>query len=544
MNWTINIGIYFIPFLMFSKKSTVCFYYLILFSVVAFSQPAGQVFIDVFDLQRHMEFLASDSLMGRNFNTKTDGLGIASDYLKKSVESMGLKPGGQCFFQPVDLISVKPNNDETFLEVSGINGKPAWVNHSLIKLEGSDGNFEFENDKIVFAGFGWKNDSMNFEFPGLDLAGKVVLLAEGKPDYFSKQGFSKREQKVEELKYQALAGKKVKAVIVISLSKDFKNSIFNRMENRLTHQRYNLKNRLDPTAGVPVFMTTPDFPDALLGGKGKYRKYLSSVAKEKHTGLVPIENMKWKGKFSEEVIDLFGRNVVGIVEGSDPELKTECVVFMAHYDHLGIGKEKDVMNGADDNVSGTAALLEIAEAFSKLEEKPRRSIVFLWVTAEEFGMFGSKYYVDHPAFPMDKTLACINLDMVGRVYEPRDSVWDHSPKRVKDFDGLYTLTNNICPGLAVISDSVCGNLGLVPDHSLPESFLYNSDHYHFHKNQVPVLAISTGYHADYHKSTDETSKISFSKLKRVADYVFWVGYAVANQIKSAEMDAPLPAGRN
>ena len=264
----------------------------------------------------------------------------------------------------------------------------------------------------------------------------------------------------------------------------------------------------------------------------------------KHPEVLIIGNGKWQGKFTEEVKELNGRNVVGIMEGSDPELKTECVVFMAHYDHLGIGKDKEVMNGADDNASGTAALLEIAEAFSKLEVKPRRSIVFLWVTAEEFGMFGSKYYVDHPAFPMEKTLACINLDMVARVYEPRDSVWNHSPKRVKNIDGLYTLTNNICPRLVAISDSVCGKLGLVPDHSLPESFLYNSDHYHFHKNQVPVLSISTGYHADFHKPTDETSKISFSKLKRVADYVFWVGYAVANQIKSAEMDAPLPAGKN
>lgn len=527
---------------MFFKKYKVCFFCLILFSVVAFSQPVATGVIKEIDLQRHLEFLASDSLMGRNFHTETDGLGIASDYLKKSVESMGLKPVNHCFFQPVDLISVKPDKEETFLEVSGKNRKPVWVTHSLLKLEGSDGNFEFENDKIVFAGFGWKNDSVHVDYTGLDLAGKVVLLAEGTPDFFLKQGFSKREQKVEQLKYQALAGKKVKAVIVVSLSKDDKNSSFNRMENRLARPRYDFKKNVELRTGLPVFLTTSEFPDALLGGKGKYRKYLSSVAKEKHTGLISIENVKWKGKFSEEVKDLNGRNVVGILEGSDPELKTECVVFLAHYDHLGIADNHDIFNGADDNASGTAALLEIAEAFSKLEVKPRRSIVFLWVTAEEFGMFGSKYYVEHPAFPMEKTLACINLDMVGRVYEPRDSVWNHSPKRVKDFDGLYTLTNNVFPGLAAVSDSVCGVLGLVPDHSLPESFLYNSDHYHFHKNQVPVLSISTGYHADYHKPTDEIGKISFSKLKRVTEYAFGVGYAVVNQIKPIGMSVPLPSG--
>jgi hypothetical protein len=307
---------------------------------------------------------------------------------------------------------------------------------------------------------------------------------------------------------------------VVSLSKDDKKSSLNRLEPRLNRQRYDIKKNHEPQTGVPVFLTTSEFPDALLGGKGKYRRYLSLVAKEKQTRLIPIENMKWKGKFSEEVKDLNGRNVIAIVEGSDPELKAECVVFLAHYDHLGIGVDHDIFNGADDNASGSAALLEIAGAFSKLEVKPRRSIVFLWVTAEEFGMFGSKYYVENPAFPMEKTLACINLDMVGRVYEPRDSVWNHSPKRVKDFDGLYTLTNNVFPGLAAVSDSVCGVLGLVPDHSLPESFLYNSDHYHFHKNQVPVLSISTGYHADYTNPTDEISKISFSKLKRLPNMLF------------------------
>ena len=222
------------------------------------------------------------------------------------------------------------------------------------------------------------------------------------------------------------------------------------------------------------------------------------------------------------------KNVIGIIEGSDPELKSECVVLMAHYDHLGIDAGGDVFNGADDNGSGTVALLEVAEAFANMEQKPKRSIVFLWVTAEEVGLLGSKYYVENPIFPIDKTVACINIDMAGRVFEQRDTVWNKSAKLVKNFDGLYTLTNNVWPGLKEINSAACNVLGLIPDYSLPSGFLQSSDHFSFHNRGVPVINYATGYHADYHKVTDEISRINFDKMKRVADLCFLVGNEIAN----------------
>jgi Zn-dependent M28 family amino/carboxypeptidase len=230
----------------------------------------------------------------------------------------------------------------------------------------------------------------------------------------------------------------------------------------------------------------------------------------------------------EEGEPVDAKNVIGIVEGSHPELKQECVVFMAHYDHLGVNEDGDVYNGADDNGSGTVTLMEVAEAFSSLKEKPKRSIVFLWVTAEEIGLFGSRFYTENPVVPLEKTVTCINIDMDGRVYEPRDSVWKRSPKMVKDFDGLFTLSNQIWPELNEISNANCEKLGLIPDNSLPEHFLRSSDHYHFHNNNVPILNFATGYHADYHKVGDEVSKINFEKIKRVSDLCFLVGLEIAN----------------
>ncbi len=121
--------------------------------------------------------------------------------------------------------------------------------------------------------------------------------------------------------------------------------------------------------------------------------------------------------------------------------------------------------------------------------------------------------------------------MVGRVYDgPRDDVWKDSPKKVKDFDGLYTLSNDVWPELAEINAAQCAELGLIPDTSLPkERFMRASDHYHFHKYGVPILNYATGYHADYHKVGDEVEKINFEKIKRVADLCFLVGFDLANK---------------
>jgi Zn-dependent M28 family amino/carboxypeptidase len=161
-------------------------------------------------------------------------------------------------------------------------------------------------------------------------------------------------------------------------------------------------------------------------------------------------------------------------------------------------------------------LLEVAQTFAAMHPKPRRSIVFLWPSAEEVGLHGSGFYSKNPLFPLSKTVACINLDMVGRVYEPRDSVWNDFPKKVKDFDGIYALVNQYNPSLKKINDEACSELGLVPDYSLPSRFFNTSDHYHFHRNKVPVLNLSTGYSADYHKTTDEAWRLRPDKMKRVA----------------------------
>jgi len=290
-----------------------------------------------------------------------------------------------------------------------------------------------------------------------------------------------------------------------------------------------LLEKKDVAETVTAVLVLPEFADALLGGKGKYRKYLNRIAADESSALLPITGKSVRAKTGRLSTAVDAKNVVALLPGSDPDLQDEYVVFMAHYDHLGLDESGEVYNGADDNGSGTVTIMEVAEAFAALDERPRRSLVFLWVTGEEIGMLGSEYYSTNPVFPLDKTVACFNLDMVGRVFEARDSVWNQSPKRVKDFDGLYTLSNSLSPELVQINLKYCHQLHLKPDTTLPSSFLWSSDHYHFHKNGIPVMNYATGYHADYHEVEDEVEKINFLKMKRVAELCFLVGLEVANE---------------
>ena len=231
-----------------------------------------------------------------------------------------------------------------------------------------------------------------------------------------------------------------------------------------------------------------------------------------------------------------GKNIIAIIEGSDPVLKNECVVLTAHYDHVGITRNGEINNGADDNGSGTVSLLEVAEAFSQMKKKPRRSIVFAWVTAEEKGLIGSEYYCKNPVFPLEKTLLNINLDMVGRSAEKELAKVENSEKSLAGPNGVYIIKGDNSFELTNISNKICDDLNLVPSDALSENFMNGSDHFNFHKNGVPVIGVTTGLHEDYHSPADDFDKIDYLKMKRIAGYTFLVAYEIANRKKGLKKE--------
>lgn len=251
----------------------------------------------------------------------------------------------------------------------------------------------------------------------------------------------------------------------------------------------------------------------------------------------PLPDNQYKQEISKEFFeDLIlndSENVLAYIKGK--EKPNEVVIISAHLDHLGV-KHGEIYYGADDNGSGTAALLQIAQAF-KLAEKegyrPKRSILFLHVTAEENGLYGSRYYIKHPAFPLENTVCDLNIDMIGRV--------DPLHKDNKNY--LYLIgSDRLSTELHYISEKVNDtyfNLDLdyrLNDENDRNRFYYRSDHYNFAKHNIPVIFYFNGTHEDYHLPTDTPDKIDFELLSLRAKLIFATAWQLANQDKRIVVD--------
>lgn len=493
-----------------------------------YARKSGLKTINKVDLKRHLSFISSDSLQGRQIGSTYPGLDIAANYIRQNAETTGLSPGVPGYFQNVPVISSYPDSENTFLQIKDENDNIIYKTDSVIGLPSGTG-INISNAEIVFAGFGWQDEKKGFDdFQGIDVKRKVVMFVTGTPESFQKNELQLWNNQLELKKIKKVFELGASAAIIINSPFDETNSNYNRMNRWINRNDFSIENKERKTDVTRFAFITAAQADVILGETGKVKTLLTNIVSKNHPESMLLENIRIDIKVNRKTEPVEAKNIVGIVEGSDPVLKNEFVVFMAHYDHIGIDTSGNVFNGADDNGSGTVILLEVAEAFATLPVKPKRSIVFLWVTAEEVGMLGSKYYIEHPVFPVEKTVACINIDMAGRVFEQRDTVWNKSEKKVKDFDGLYTLTNDFWPGLKEINSKACKTLDLIPDYSLPSGFLHSSDHFSFHSHGVPIINYATGYHADYHKISDEISKINFDKMKRVADLCFLVGSEIAN----------------
>ncbi len=220
-------------------------------------------------------------------------------------------------------------------------------------------------------------------------------------------------------------------------------------------------------------------------------------------------------------------NVLAIVRGSDRRLKDEYVVVSAHMDGLGVGAPVDgdsIYNGADDNASGTAAVLEVAEAMAALTRPPKRSVAFLTVSGEEKGLLGSSWFVDHPLIPLEKVVANLNVDMVGRNWEDTIAVVG------KPYSTLGSLVDSVAAAHPELGLTVVGDLWP------REGFFFRSDHFNFARKGIPALFFFNGVHEDYHQPSDEVDKIKFEKAARVGRLIFEVALALANDAEPPRWD--------
>jgi Zn-dependent M28 family amino/carboxypeptidase len=279
--------------------------------------------------------------------------------------------------------------------------------------------------------------------------------------------------------------------------------------------------------------------DELLKGSGhtldELQKNIDSNLKP-NSFLIPGKKLKiTEVSMAREVIL---NNVAAWIEGSDPVLKKEIVIFSGHADHVGRSGDK-IYPGADDNASGCAAILEIAQAFQSLEKKPLRSLLFLWVTGEEIGLFGSQSYVSNPLFPLGNTVTDLNIDMIGRVRGVADTT-DETP--MSDKSGVFVITGNqskeLLPLLTKLIKDPC-RYRLQPQRKESSLQLFSrSDHYNFVKKDIPVLFFTTGLHTDYHKPGDVVEKIDFEKMELITKMIYEIGYTVSNRKTRLVVDNP------
>ncbi|MBL6658246.1 MAG: M28 family peptidase [Flavobacteriales bacterium] len=279
-------------------------------------------------------------------------------------------------------------------------------------------------------------------------------------------------------------------------------------------------------------------------GQRKAANYIADFFKE--IGIPPYRYNTYFQKFKVRIVKRYGKwkkssnkkylkgeNIIGFIEGSD--LKDEIVVITAHYDHLGIKEDSLIYNGADDNGSGTSSIMEIAQAFmlAKKEGKgPRRSVLIMPVSGEEKGLLGSKYYADNPIYPLENTIANLNVDMIGRIDDYHDNA-----------NYVYLIgSDRLSTELHQISEEVNQKyINLELDYKFneeddPNRYYYRSDHYNFAKNNIPVIFYFNGVHADYHKASDTVEKINFEKIEKISRYIFLTAWELANRDERPKLD--------
>lgn len=465
------------------------------------------------DLEMDLQILASDSLEGRE--TGTRGQKMAADYIKNQFQEAGLKPAGLngTYYQPFML------EKRTWGDVYVKANDKVFNNFDEVIYYGNAHVPQEKTLETVFVGRGRSQD-----YEGLDVKGKAVVIFDSED-----KGWRNKLK---------IAREKGAAAYIITSGAD-KGEFARTVNNaRLFVDRPKLgfkEEEGEASNSSIFFFTAPETAAEILGTKlSKLDKAILKFEEGKEKALRRIKPSTISIKTERNVETIETENVLGMVEGTD--LKDEIIVVTSHYDHLGVGPNGEIFNGADDDGSGTTALLELAEAFGKAKEAgngPRRSILFMTLTGEEKGLLGSEYYVKNPVYPLDQTVTNLNIDMVGRV----DLTHETKP------DYVYLIgSDKLSTELHQLSEQINDTyVGLDLDYTYndendPNRYYYRSDHYNFAKNNIPVIFYFNGTHADYHKETDTIEKIHFELMEKRAKLFFHTAWELANRDKKVAID--------
>lgn len=521
-------------------------------NISAQKKNTGADLITIDELESHMAFLASPLLKGRANGEA--GLEIAQQYLVSQLKELGLKPAnGNSYLQPYKLTSTKMDAEKTMIQVIYGNNDTVTIRKPIFQLLPT-GPSEYDiSGEVVFAGYGLKQDKYGYnDFKDLKAEGKILLIMAGAPT--SEDGKKYLFETVNwdtfmsiEVKLTALIFTRAKAVIIVMDPKSGLRSIDEKYPGISGQLATSMsltgeEARSFQMPGMPkVLFADRSIADEILKGTGKTLEDLQKTIDSSlspNTFAIPGKQVRIREAVNKEEVTL--NNVAAIVEGSDPLLKNEYVLFSGHTDHIG-GSGDKVNPGADDNASGCAALLAIAKSFRNLPKKPLRSILFLWVSGEEIGLYGSQSYVNNPLVPLENTVCDLNIDMIGRIKGPADTL---KSKPVVDPDRVFVITGYQSKDLISIAEEVDRATVLDLDYSLstknhPLQLFVRSDHYNFAKKDIPVMFFTTGEHSDYHSPGDVLEKINFDNMTAITRAIYQIGYNVANRRPRIVVDNPM-----
>ncbi|TGE05322.1 M28 family peptidase [Hymenobacter fodinae] len=492
------------------------------------------------ELRRHLTELASDAYQGRE--TGQPGQKKAAEYIAQQFTGLGLRgpvtTSSNPYWQPFSLVKTTPNG---YASIS-INGRYFDQMRDFIGFGTSPFTTPTPADP-VFLGFGIETERYNDYANKPDIRGKDVLVLQGEPTdgrgRYLLSGSSQESSWGSGYRKAALARDKgARSVVVITFAG---TSQFEAMgagvAEQLAEPSFTLVAPVPqpqdesslaetPPEGISLYVTSFDLGLALLGAQAEaLQNYvLSSYSTGKPPK--PLQPVPFTFSIPQKQETVTSENVLGFLEGTDK--KDELVVISAHYDHLGV-QHDTIYNGADDDGSGTSAVLTLAQAFAKAKAEgqgPRRSILFLLNTGEEKGLLGSQYYTTHPVVPLEITIADLNIDMVGRTDQRHASKSEY----------VYIIgSDRLSPELHALNEAANKRYThLKLDYKYnepndPEQLYTRSDHYNFARYRIPVIFYTSGLHQDYHKATDDVEHIEFDKLEQRARLVFYTAWDLANR---------------
>ncbi len=487
------------------------------------------------EMKRHLTTLASREFEGRE--TGTEGQKKAAQYIAgyfQMLEIPALKDGS--YFQQINFFAENWENID--LEMNGENLRHLWDYYAL--PADNESRDWIDINEVTFLGYGI-DDPAYSDYKDADVSGKAIMIYPDEPKdkkgNFLVSGSATPSDWSDNLEKKLQAAKKHGVQVVFVIDSDFKKNVSQARREILNRRLAMVESLPEDRNLANSVMLSSEVAKKMIGNQFKKvvkaRKKIQKKGKARQV-TIPVD---LRLRQEKSVRSLVGENVLGYIEGSDPKLKDELVVITAHYDHLG-KRGDDIYYGADDNGSGTTTVLEVAQAFAEAKKKgwgPRRSVLIMLVSGEEKGLLGSQYYAEYPIFPLENTIANVNVDMVGRV-DPK-----HQDQGISDY--IYVIgSNRLSTELHQINeDANARYTQLKLDYTYnaeddPNRYYYRSDHYNFAERGIPAIFYFNGTHEDYHRTSDTVDKINFEKMEKIGRLVFHTSWELANRDERIKVD--------